>query len=151
MNSLFSRDSADGLHPAIKISVVVLTLVTLVTFALFVVKMLNRTITPSKVTSRFYEYKIVGDKLKSAGLRDQAIAQYETFLQHDKVDGKTRSQVSQTVAELYMETGNCRKALGWLYHAEIAAGPERKNNLNTYIETCLKRIESNGAPESDRQ
>jgi hypothetical protein len=150
-----------GVSLKIKVFVILLTIVTVVAFSVFFFKLVSKiassaktssslkTSSPTKVTSPeaqdlwTHELQIVGDKLKSAGLKKQAIEQYAQFLQYTSVDSKTRSQVSQTVAELYVELGDCREALVWLYRAQVA-GPsvERRTALETQINTCLKDISS---------
>jgi hypothetical protein len=40
--------------------------------------------------------------------------------------------------------GNCRDALVWLYHAEIAGpAPDRKGSLDSLIDTCQNEVKKN--------
>jgi len=85
----------------------------------------------------------VGDELKSAGLKEQAVGQYKKFLEQDKIDLKTRARVSFTLGELYAQLGNCPEALVWLFQARIAEpDPVIKEALQGKIDICLKEIES---------
>jgi hypothetical protein len=151
----------NGVSLKIKVFVILLTVITVVAFSVFFFKLVSKisssakssssfkTSSPAKVASPVaedswaHELQIVGDKLKKAGLKKQAIEQYSQFLQYTSVDPKTRSQVSQTVAELYIELGDCREALVWLYRAQVA-GPstEQKPVLEMQIDSCLKDISS---------
>lgn len=144
-----------GVSLKIKIFVILLTVLTVVAFSVFFFKLVSkisssaRTASPVKVASPVaenswaHELQIVGDKLKKAGLKKEAIEQYSQFLHLTSVDSNTRAGVSQTVAELYVELGNCRQALVWLYRAQVA-GPEAEQMLalETQIAACLKDIKS---------
>lgn len=144
-----------GVSLKVKIFVILLTVVTAVAFSVFFFKLVNKisssakSSTPAKVispTTKIYwahELRLVGDKLKAVGLQKQAIDQYSIFLQFANVDSKTRALVSQEVAELYIELGDCHEALVWLYRAQ-AAGPsqEQMQSLESQINTCLKAIKS---------
>jgi hypothetical protein len=144
-----------GVSPTVKIFVIILTVVTIVAFSVFFFKLVSKfsssakTSSPVKVTSPVaanswaHELKIVGDKLKKAGLKKEAIEQYSQFLQYTSVDSDTRAGISQAVAELYMELGDCRQGLVWLYRAQVT-GPEAEQMraLETQIAACLKEVQS---------
>jgi len=133
----------DGVGPGIKIFVVILTVITAVTFAVFFFKMAGKITSPSKEKPWVLQLKIVGDKLKEAGLKRRAVAQYTIFLDHKEIDLKTRAQVSQTLGELYITLGDCSEALVWLYQAEVAGpDPANKKTLESQIAACLKEVKS---------
>jgi len=148
-----------GVSLKIKVSVILLTVATVVAFSVFFFKLVNKisssakassalkTSSPVKVASPVAEQswapelQIVGDKLKKAGLKKEAIEQYSQYLHHSSVDSKTRAQVSETVAELYVELGDCSQGLVWLYRAQVA-GPEAEQMqaLEAQIAACLKVV-----------
>ena len=133
----------DGVSPGIKIFVVILTVITAVTFAVFFFKVVGKMTSSSKEKPWALHLKIVGDKLKEAGLKRQAVVQYTKFLQHEAVDLKTRALVSQTLGELYITLGDCSSALVWFYQAQVAGpDPAAKEKLESQIATCLKEIKS---------
>ena len=107
----------DGVSPTIKILVVGLTIVTILAFTVFFYKLVGKVTSPSKERPWALELRVVGDKLKKAGLHRQAASQYAKFLENDNIDLKTRALVSQTLGELYTELGDCKSALVWLYQA----------------------------------
>lgn len=100
----------EGVSSAIKIFVVILTVITAVTFAVFFFKVVGKMTSSSKEKPWALQLKIVGDKLKEAGLKRQAVTQYTKFLEHEDVDLKTRALVSQTLGELYIGLSDCRSA-----------------------------------------
>ena len=133
----------DGVSPAIKIFVIILTVITLVAFAVFFYKVVGKVTSSSKDKPWALQLKNVGDKLKEAGLKKQAVAQYTIFLEHEDVDLKTRALVSQTLGELYIKLGDCGSALVWLYQAQVAGpGPADNETLESQIATCLKEVKS---------
>ena len=139
MNSPAPENSSDGVSPAVKISVFILTVVTVITFAVFIFKMSSRLSGPSSEQTQFTAYKTVGDRLRADGLAEQAIGQYKLFLSQGKMDALIRAQVSQSIGELYAEMENCGEALVWFYHAEIA-DTENNAGLASAINKCKKRI-----------
>ncbi len=133
----------DGVSPGIKIFVVILTVITAVTFAVFFFKVVGKVTSSSKEKPWALHLKIVGDKLKEAGLKRQAIVQYTKFLEHEAVDLKTRAKVSQSLGKLYSTLGDYSSALVWLYQAQVAGpGPADKESLESQIDVCLKELKS---------
>jgi len=133
----------DGVSPAIKIFVVILTVITAVTFAIFFFKVVGKVTSSSKEKPWALQLQMVGDKLKEAGLKRQAVTQYTKFLGREDIDLKTRALVSQTLGELYIGLGDCRSALVWFYQAEVADPiPAGKKTLESQIDTCLKEVKS---------
>ena len=133
----------DGVSPTIKILVVGLTIVTVLAFTVFFYKLVGKVTSPSKERPWALELRVVGDKLKKAGLHRQAASQYAKFLENDNIDLKTRALVSQTLGELYTEVGDCQSALVWLYQAEVAGpDPTDEKALASRIATCLKEVNS---------
>ncbi len=154
MNNPEPEISGDGVSPIVKISVIVLTLVTIITFAVFIFKMSTRMSDPSSEQTQFSAYKSVGDRLRSDGLNEQAIGQYKQFLSQGKMDSLTRAEVSLSIGELYAELNNCGEALVWLYHAEAAGpGAEKKPALESAISQCRNIIRKpkagDGRPDTE--
>jgi len=133
----------DGVSPAIKIFVIILTVITLVAFAVFFYKVVGKVTSSSKDKPWALHLQMVGDKLKEAGLNRQAVTQYTKFLEHEDVDLKTRALVSQTLGELYVTLSDCGEALVWFYQAELAGpDPADKETLVSHIAACLKEVKS---------
>jgi len=135
------ENSGDGVSPAVKISVIILTVVTIITFAVFIFKASTQMSGPSAEQTQFSVYKTVGDRLRADGLKEQTIGQYKLFLSQGKVDALTRAQVSQSIGELYSEMNNCAEAMVWFYHAEAAGlNAEKKTALESSISLCKSKI-----------
>ena len=143
MSLLQTGKSKDGVSPAIKIFVILLTLVTVVAFIVLAVKLVSKITSSAKVKPWALELRVVGNKLKDAGLYRQAAGQYEKFLDYERIDLKTRAEVSQTIGELYKTLGDCGSALVWFYQAEVAGpAPADKENLDSQIAVCLNEVKS---------
>ncbi len=133
----------DGVSPGIKIFVVILTVITAITFAVFFFKVVGKVTSSTEEKPWALHLKIVGDKLKEAGLKRQAIVQYTKFLEYEDIELKSRALVSQTLGELYFTLGDCRSALVWFYQAQVAGpDPANEETLESQIATCLKKIKS---------
>jgi hypothetical protein len=139
MNSPAPENSSDGVSPAIKISVIILTAITIITFAAFIFKITLRMAGQPAEQTLSSAYKTVGDRLRADGLAEQAIEQSKLFLSQRKMDAPIRAQVSQSIGELYAELENCGEALVWFYHAEIA-DTENNADLASAINHCKKQI-----------
>ncbi len=126
----------------IKVAVIGLTVVTVVAFGVFTF-MLAKKLAGPPADSKLWNNRLVpvAEKLEEAGLPKQALQQYEKFLDHPKVDLETRSRVSHKVGELYIQQGNCREALSWLYQSQ-AAFPNAPwtQEVNQKIGNCLGKI-----------
>lgn len=144
MTPLKTDKSKDGVSPAIKILVVGLTIITMLAFIVFAFKLVGKTTSAPKEEKPWaLELRVVGDKLKEAGLNRQAANQYEKFLEYEEIDLKTRARVSQTLGELHTTLGDCGSALVWFYQAEVAGpAPADKTTLDFQIATCLEEVKS---------
>ena len=132
-----------GLSNKIKISIIILTFITLCAFGVLFIKLTHSVSSPNKNYDSHQYLLIVGDKLKNNGLNEQAIDQYIKYLDKTSIEVLARSAVAHSVGELYMELDNCREALVWLFRAETS-GPayQRLNELKKHIDTCLIQIRS---------
>lgn len=141
MNPPQNNQPKDGVSPGIKIMVVGLTVLTVIAFSVFFFKLVGKVTSSPEEKPWAFELRMVGDKLKEAGLHRQAVAQYTKFLEHDEIDLKTRAEVSQTLGELYVTLDDCGEALVWFYQAE-AAGLADKESLESQIAHCLQEVNS---------
>ena len=139
MNQNSPEMNQDRISRKIKIPVILLTLATLIAFAVFFVKLSSSLLGHPEVWGP--QMQMVGDKLKSAGLKEQAITQYIKFLELREIDLKIRARVAQTVGQLYIELDNCPEAMSWLFQAEtIGPAPSQNAVLTRHIDFCLQKI-----------
>ena len=139
MNQNSPEMNQDRISRKIKIPVILLTLATLIAFAVFFVKLSSSLLVHPEVWGP--QMQLVGDKLKSAGLKEQAITQYIKFLELREIDLKIRARVAQTVGQLYIELDNCPEAMPWLFQAEtIGPAPSQNDILTRRIDFCLQKI-----------
>ena len=139
MNQNSPEMNQDRISRKIKIPVILLTLATLIAFAVFFVKLSSSLLGSPEVWGP--QIQVVGDKLKSAGLKEQAITQYIKFLELREIDLKIRARVAQTVGQLYIELDNCPEAMPWLFQAEtIGPAPSQNDILTRHIDFCLQKI-----------
>ena len=139
MNQNSPEMNQDRISRNIKIPVILLTLATLIAFAVFFVKLSSSLSGSLEVWGP--QMQVVGDKLKSAGLKEQAITQYIKFLELREIDLKIRARVAQTVGQLYIELDNCPEAMSWLFQAEtIGLVPSQNDILTRHSDFCLQKI-----------
>ena len=128
----------DRLNNKVKISIIILTIVTLCAFGALLIKVAYSVNSPENKIDRYQYLRSIGDKLKNNGLNEQAIDQYIKYLNKSKTDALTRSTVAHNVGELYMGLSNCEEALVWLFHAETAGSTyQRADELKQHIDICL--------------
>ena len=133
-----------GISKGLKISIIAFTVFTLIALIVFTVILANRLSSPKIKTAEWNTQMLkVGEKLKDAGLPEQAIEQYEKYLQGPKVDMVVRGEVSRTLGNLYRDLGNCHEALSWYYQAE-AAFPKAPwlEELDVEIDGCLNNFQN---------
>lgn len=127
-----------GLSNKIKISIIILTFITVCAFGALFIKIAYSVSSSEKHFDSHQYLRNVGNKLKNNDLNEQAIDQYIKYLDKTKADDLTRSTVAHTVGELYMELNNCREALVWLFLAEAAGRDyQRADELKKHIDICL--------------
>ncbi|MBI4384204.1 MAG: tetratricopeptide repeat protein [Nitrospinae bacterium] len=132
----------DGVSPKLKITVIAFSLFTLIAFTAFFVMVFNRVIAPIKSDpAGEADLLVLADKLKTAGLPDKAIEQYQEYLRQSKPDRAARARIAVSIADLFVEMGDCRDALVWLYKAELSdAELSRKNEFNVKIDACQHQV-----------
>lgn len=136
-------NNQDVVSPAIKIFVIGLTVITFIAFCIFMYLLITKFFSFSQSETWDKQLIQLGDRLKSKGFREEAIAQYEKFLEGQKIDPSIRAEVSHSIGKLYEEKGDCRQALVWFFQVELA-NPEtaRKKNISSEITTCLTQVKS---------
>ena len=86
-------------------------------------------------------YRNLANKLKSVGITEEAIKQYENYFNTAMVDKRTRSNLAYTVGKLYMEEGHYEKALSWLYRVDmIDPDTSLKSEVGSKIVHCLETL-----------
>jgi hypothetical protein len=138
------KQADQGISKGLKISIIAFTVFTLIALIVFTVMLANRLSSPKIKTGGWNTQMLtVGEKLKDAGLPEQAIEQYEKYLRGPKVGLVVRGEVSRTLGNLYRDLGNCPEALSWYYQAE-AAFPKAPwlEELNVEIDGCLNNLQN---------
>lgn len=146
----------DGVSPKLKITVITFSLFTLIAFTTFFVMLFNRMFNPGNPSTAqptissaqkgtHWESKLLtlAERLRSEGLKDKAIEQYQEYLEKTPVDLATRAQVSISIADIYMELSSFREALVWLYKAELA-NPEivKTEGFSAKVDACQTQIKT---------
>ena len=93
-------------------------------------------------------HRELANKLKSVGIADEAIKQYEEYFNTAQVDKRTRSNLAYTLGKLYLEEGNYERALSWFYRVDMI-DPETplKSEVGSKIVHCLETLEKFHAAE----
>ena len=133
----------DGVSPTIKIFVIGLTVITFMAFCIFMYVLVTKFFSFSQSATWDKQLIEVGDRLKQEGFREEAITQYEKFLEGKKINPSIRAEVSYSIGKLYQEKGNCRQALAWFFQVEVAhQETARKKNIRSEITNCLIEVKN---------
>ncbi|MFQ5672350.1 MAG: tetratricopeptide repeat protein [Nitrospinales bacterium] len=144
-----SEQNQEGVNKPIKIFVIILTVITFIAFVIFMYLLVSKIFSSSGAKNWDKQLLQVGDRLKSEGLREEAIEQYRQFLSGQKIDPVVRAEVSHSIGDIYREQGNCRQALVWFFQAELAdAETSRKNDIDSKIAACRRQLKSLSPAES---
>ncbi len=86
-------------------------------------------------------HRELANKLKSVGIADEAIKQYENYFNTTQVDKRTRSNLAYTLGKLYLEESNYERALSWFYRVDMI-DPETplKSEVGSKIVHCLEML-----------
>jgi parvulin-like peptidyl-prolyl isomerase len=86
-------------------------------------------------------HRELANKLKSVGIADEAIKQYENYFNTAQVDKRTSSNLAYTLGKLYLEEGNYERALSWFYRVDMI-DPETplKSEVGSKIVHCLEML-----------
>jgi len=134
----------EGLRPALKRTIILFTVFTFLAFAVFSALFLKNILgSKSKEAVWDDENLTVAERLRDAGLYDQALRHYERYLDNPKLDFVTRGRVAYTTGSLYLELDNCAEGLVWLYQSQTALpdapwAAERDGK----IDACLVRLKA---------
>lgn len=83
----------------------------------------------------------VAAKLQAAGALEEAAALYAQYLKLPAAARDTSGGLAYSVAMNYLDSGDYRRALRWLYEAEsIGVAPELEDELASRIVECLERL-----------
>lgn len=137
----------DGVSKKLKVFVIVLTAVTFIALVALFTKLANKPDIPNKITSMAPlsnqslsdEYNAVGTRLMSSGLKEQAIDQFITVWEMQKVGSPERAKAAHTIGGLYAGLGNCQDALIWLFRAEAT---DSTLPLQQTVDSCLAKVRS---------
>ena len=133
-----------GVSPKLKMAVIGLTFVTIMAFGIFIAMFIKKLFIkePDKI-SWGSQLITIAEELKSKGLKPQAINQLQKYLETQKVDLKTRSQISFDIASLYVELGQCDDAVVWFLHSKAAEPEEhRVQHANTLTQQCQDKTKT---------
>ena len=141
------ENPTDGVSKKLKVFVITLTAVTFIALVALFTKLANKPDTPEKITSMApisnqslsNEYNIVGIRLMNSGLKEQAIDQFITVWEMQKIGNLERAKEAHTIGVLYAGLGNCQESLTWLFRAEAA---DSTLPLQPTIDSCLAKVRS---------
>jgi len=86
-------------------------------------------------------HRELANKLKSVGIAEEAITEYENYFNTAKLDKRTRSNLAYTLGKLYIEEGNYEKALSWLYRVDmIDPDTPLKSEVGSKVVHCLETL-----------
>ena len=86
-------------------------------------------------------HRELANKLKSVGIKGEAIKEYENYFTTAAMDKRTRSNLAYSLGKLYMEEGSYEKALRWLYRVDmIDPDTPLKSEVGSKIVHCLETL-----------
>ena len=86
-------------------------------------------------------HRELANKLKSVGIADEAIKQYENYFNTAQVDKRTSSNLAYTLGKLYLEESNYERALSWFYRVDmIDPKTPLKSEVGSKIVHCLEML-----------
>ncbi len=114
---------SEGVSPAIKLFVLVLTVVTVAAFGLFFAKLFGKMGGQAR-HAKPAPWLEAAKALEAKGHLDLAARQYALYLNNTNLDGDTRAGLSLKLGRLHLARDDCQSALPWLLHAQLAATGE---------------------------
>jgi hypothetical protein len=141
------KNPINGVSKKLKVFVITLTAVTFIALIALFIKLANKLDIPTKIASTATlsnqslsnEYNVVGTRLMNSGLKEQAIDQFITVWEMQKIGSLERAKAAYTIGGLYADLGNCHESLTWLFRAEAA---DSTLPLQTTIDSCLAKVRS---------
>ena len=133
----------DGVSGKLKAGVYILTGITLFAFVAFFVMLITKENGLKKqekilIDPRVSELKKTGERLRQAGLFEQALDQYIKIWKLENSNSLARAEAASKAGKLYLKLGNCKEGLVWLFRAE-AANPEKSAELQPLIDSCIAK------------
>lgn len=133
----------DGVSGKLKAGVYILTGITLFAFVAFFVMLITKENGLKKqekilIDPRVSELKKTGERLRQAGLFEQALDQYIKIWKLENSNSLARAEAASKAGKLYLKLGNCKEGLVWLFRAE-AANPEKAAELQPLIDSCIAK------------
>ena len=138
-----SKIPEDGVSGKLKLSVYILTAITLFAFVAFFTKLITKERIPNKQEKklknpRIIELKKAGESLQENGFVEQALDQYIEIWQLESSTSTIRAEAATKAGKLYLKLGNCNESLVWLFRAE-AADSNLSHELQPLIDTCITK------------
>ena len=138
-----SKIPEDGVSGKLKLSVYILTGITLFAFVAFFTKLITKERIPNKQEKklknpRIMELKKAGESLQENGFVEQALDQYIEIWQLESSTSTIRAEAATKAGKLYLKLGNCNESLVWLFRAE-AADSNLSHELQPLIDTCITK------------
>lgn len=145
-NQTPEENPTDGVSKKLKVFVIALTAVTFIALVALFTKLANKpniqkiaSTAPLSNQSLSNEYNVVGIRLMNSGLKEQAIDQFITLWEMQKIGNLERAKAAHTIGVLYAGLGNCQESLIWLFRAEAA---DSNLPLQSTIDSCLAKVRS---------
>ena len=138
-----SKIPEDGVSGKLKLSVYILTAITLFAFVAFFTKLITKERIPNKQEKklnnpRIMELRKAGESLQENGFVEQALDQYIEIWQLESSTSTIRAEAATKAGKLYLKLGNCNESLVWLFRAE-AADPNLSRELQPLIDSCITK------------
>ena len=138
-----SKIPEDGVSGKLKLSVYILTGITLFAFVAFFTKLITKERIQNKQekklkSPRIMELKKAGESLQQNGFVEQALDQYIEIWQLESSTSTIRAEAAARAGKLYLKLGNCNASLVWLFRAE-AADSNLSHELQPLIDTCITK------------
>ena len=76
--------------------------------------------------------------MQQAALLEQALDQYIEVWKLENFNSLARAEAASKAGKLYLQLGNCKEGLVWLFRAE-AANPEKAVELQALIDSCIAK------------
>jgi len=131
---------SEGVSPAIKIFVLVLTVVTVAAFGLFFAKLFGKMGGAARHAAPA-PWLEAARALEARGHIELAARQYALYLNNTELDGDTRARLSLKLGRLHLSRDDCQSALPWLRHAELAAtGDGERETATGLAEGCEAKL-----------
>ena len=132
-----------GVSRKLKVTVYILTFVTLLAFAVFITQLIKKYSAPKNqeinlIDARIFELNKTGERLQQFGYYEQAIDQYVAIWELNTTNPSSRSEAAFNAGKLYLKLDDCKNSLIWLFRAE-AANPDASNKIKPIINNCTKK------------